>query len=458
MLDHVLPKRRDKPRLAIVSTFDELCGIAGYTRFLVKQLSEHFEIDVFDLDQFLMRSTHRNVRKIADRMVKDFCARAKDFDFVNIQLEHGTLGTRRDDIWRRFAWIAKAAPALSVTFHTILPQDKFQFRGFVKKLGQMNFAGASEIIGSHRTNTMLTNRIYGLMRRLQYSKPINAIVHTRRDMRLMRYVNRLNSVLDHPLVFLMPEDIEKFGAEATRARFPLLERIPKNAKLVGVFGFLNDYKGFETAIRALQRLPRQYHLVIFGALHPNEIKQRQAINPYVKRLLDEANVRRTVLNDHENGSLSVSIDATTAHLLLDHPRDVSSRVHFMGSQTDEDFARGMRLCDHVVLPYLEVGQSSSGPISIALEMGARIIAARNYAFMQFARYHPNSIEMFEIGNHVELAERIMAAPAFPTGVRPRAYNSSTNIDLYVKANTRRAGELRKRLIASFSYAEKVPAE
>jgi hypothetical protein len=71
--------------------------------------------------------------------------------------------------------------------------------------------------------------------------------------------------------------------------------------------------------------------------------------------------------------------------MFDHPRDISSRLHFMGAQNDEGFARGMAVSDVVVLPYLEVGQSSSGPLSIAMEMGSRVLASRNLAFMQFDR-------------------------------------------------------------------------
>ena len=424
-----------KLRLAIVSTFDELCGIAGYTRFLIKQLEADYEIEVFDLDQFFMRSTDRNVLKLADAMVKEFCAQCKSFDFVNIQLEHGTLGMRRKDIWRRFAWIAKAAPALSVTFHTILPQEKFDIRGFIRKALTGKIAEAGNMFGVYRTHKMLTTRMFGLFRRMQKFKPVNVIVHTRRDARLMRYVNRIKNVHDHPLAFLSDADVRRFQLEAAREKFALLSQLPVQAKVIGVFGFLNDYKGTETAIRALQRLPKNYHLAIFGALHPNEIKRNQKINPYVKKLLDEAYVDRTVLDDHSKSAVSFSIDSNSTDLLFNHPRDVSSQLHFMGAQTDEDFARAMVVCDYALFPYLEVGQSASGPISIALEMGVRIIAARTGAFLQFARYHPNSFEMFEIGNHLELAERILAPPSVLCGVQPRAFNAQTNRNIYSKANS-----------------------
>ncbi len=54
-------------------------------------------------------------------------------------------------------------------------------------------------------------------------------------------------------------------------------------------------------------------------------------------------------------------------LLIKHPKDLSDRIHFLGPQTDADFPSAMAISDAVVFAYLEVGQSSSGPISQALE-------------------------------------------------------------------------------------------
>ena len=63
-----LPARREK--LAIVSTGSKLCGVAAYTAALRRQLSEAFDVTVFDLDQYLLRSTHRRVRHLADQHIK----------------------------------------------------------------------------------------------------------------------------------------------------------------------------------------------------------------------------------------------------------------------------------------------------------------------------------------------------------------------------------------------------
>ena len=124
-------------------------------------------------------------------------------------------------------------------------------------------------------------------------------------------------------------------------------------------------------------------------------------------------------------------------LLGAHPRDLSARLHFMGALGETEFLGGMAICDAVVLPYLEVGQSSSGPISQALELGCRIIASRTHTFLEFAEYHKDAIEFFDIGNHLELAERILARPQFSAPRKFPEFNVETNKATYLLANSRR---------------------
>jgi hypothetical protein len=128
-------------------------------------------------------------------------------------------------------------------------------------------------------------------------------------------------------------------------------------------------------------------------------------------------------------------------------------VHFLGVHDDEAFMRAMALCDTVVLPYLEVGQSSSGPIAMALEMGCRVLASRTLAFMQFARYHPGQIELFDIGNYAELADLIRVDTPAPLGQRRLAYNTETNTALYLKVNG--AAQAQERPQAQASQPEAV---
>src|SRR5580698_3262046 len=105
-----------RKRLAIVSTHNQLCGIAAYTAALERQLADVFDLTVFDLDQYLLRNQHHRVQALGDRHIKEICRQIATFDAVNLQLEFGTLGQSTKDIYRRFSWLVAAAPRLSVTF------------------------------------------------------------------------------------------------------------------------------------------------------------------------------------------------------------------------------------------------------------------------------------------------------------------------------------------------------
>jgi hypothetical protein len=122
------PGRREK--LAIISTSNQLCGIAAYTDPLARHLNDFFEVTVFDLDQYLLRSSHRHIKRLADDHIREICQQLPQFDAVNVQLEHGTLGSNGRDTLRRFSWLIAAAPRLSVSFHSLHLPPEFDFRAF----------------------------------------------------------------------------------------------------------------------------------------------------------------------------------------------------------------------------------------------------------------------------------------------------------------------------------------
>lgn len=439
-----------KPKLAIVSTFDDDCGIAGYTRSLRQQIEPDFEVDVFDLDQAFMRSLSPGIAAAADRMILDFCAGANRYDFVNIQLEPGTLGSGWRHILRRFKWIVEAAPALSVTFHTMIRHDRFDHRLFTLDLLRLRLADAIHNLTAHRGHVALNSGIKNILHKASKAKPVSVIMHTRRDARMMRHSHGFPVVYDHPLVFRDEVEAARLRTATSRADFPSLESLPADARIVGVFGFISEYKGFETAIRALRMLPENYHLAVFGGLHPEAIRSHETVHPYLRRLLDIAAVDTSIFDVGNPNATNVGIHITLplpeprSHELLAHPDNLARRIHFLGPQTDENFARGMCLCESVIIPYVEVAQTSSGVLSLALDMGARIVAARNLAFLEFSRYFPHSIEWFDIGNHVELAERLRARAMFPPGTRTRAYGVETNRAVYRAANSLRPSTVQAR--------------
>ena len=65
---------------------------------------------------------------------------------------------------------------------------------------------------------------------------------------------------------------------------------------------------------------------------------------------------------------------------------------------------------------------------------AAALSPRARTFLHFARYHQNMVEFFDIGNHLELAGRILARPQFEPGERLPAFNVETNKAVYLAAN------------------------
>ena len=300
-LGQTAPPPSGRETLAIVSTSSKLCGVAAYTAALCRQLGQSFDITVFDLNQYLLRSPHRRVRKLADRHIKEICRAIRHFDAVNLQLEYGTLGRYGPDIQRRFCWLTAAAPRLSVTFHTLLTPATFPIAAFAKALATFQFKTAGRMQSSFRRTRRLSHGIARQLRRIQRRKQVCAIVHNRRDLFDARYLYGINQVFDHPLSYLGSAEVDEIRSNASRRRFPMLDELPADAVLIGVFGFLNEYKGIATAIQALQYLPDNYHLLIFGGVHPQEIVPRQERHPYLSALFDDAYMDMT-LYDHLSGS------------------------------------------------------------------------------------------------------------------------------------------------------------
>jgi glycosyltransferase involved in cell wall biosynthesis len=330
-----------------------------------------------------------------------------------------------------------------VTFHTLPPPPGFDGTAFAKALVTLKWRAAFRMHADFRRNRRLAYGITGRLRRAQRWKQVSAIVHNRRDLCDVKYLYGIREVFDHPLAFLGSIEANQVRARASRHALPILDPLPADAVLIGVFGFLNEYKGFGTAIQALHHLPENHHLLIFGGIHPNEIAAHRPIHPYISSLFNNAYVETTLYdristpNADSAPALVLSADHGLGELLGTHPRDLSGRIHFMGALGDAAFLTGMALCDAVVLPYLEVGQSSSGPISQALELGCRIVASRTHTFLEFAEYHKEAIEFFDIGNHLELAERILARPQFSAPRKFPDFNIETNKATYLLANSRR---------------------
>ncbi|NML25948.1 glycosyltransferase family protein [Zoogloea dura] len=427
-----------KKKLGIVSTYDELCGIAGYTKHIEPVLKEAFDVEVFDLNQFILRTPGRLARKLGDVEIERICEGLKQCDCVNIQLEHGTLGIGHKDIVRRLEMLVRASKSVSITFHTILKSDPFDFDGFFKKLGGLRIGAALGQISSYRKNNYLFLQINSMIRREQKRRELSVIVHTRRDANVYRTFQKFDRVFHHPLSFLTESQRDEVLKGAKRDLFPVLRGLDPTVKIVGVFGFVGEYKGVDVAIQALSHLPSNYHLVIFGGVHPNSIKPGVPIDPYVSKILSLISPNRNVFTSllEDGGSVNVNLSGADLAGLQDVPirNNLSERVHFAGALSDADFATAIALSDVALLPYREVGQASSGPMSIANEMGSTILASRTKAFMQFEKYHSGRVTFFEQGNYLQLAKLVLAVDGTARLPYPERFNAETNLQVYCEAH------------------------
>jgi glycosyltransferase involved in cell wall biosynthesis len=428
-----------KPRLAVISTFDDLCGIAGYTKPIVKLLEEHFDVTVFDLDQFIFKSKSPAVQRMAENELTSFCKTLAGFDAVNLQLEHGTLGNTAKSILRRLKLIVRHSRNITITFHTMIVNPPWPELAFVKDCLMLRPAKGLAKYRGGRHDRALSGDFYAFLRREQSRRRISLIVHTRRDARTLKLLYGLKNVHDHPLASLPQPAARQILAEASRDRFPVLRDLPADAVVLGCFGFLSRYKGFDTAIKALHLLPENFHLAIFGGTHPNSLVEQASVDRYVKRLLKLINPQLTMLDASGKKGTSLVLSGHDIKELsgMRHPTNLTNRVHFMGSLADADFPVAMAACDTILLPYLEVGQSSSGPLNWAICLGKHVVASRNRTFAQALRYYPGRFRTFDVGNYIELAG-VLAAESKHTDLTeqrhpfPANYTTETNIDLYVR--------------------------
>jgi glycosyltransferase involved in cell wall biosynthesis len=379
-------------RLAIISSYDESCGNASYTHALKLAFSREVQVDVLPLDLTLLQKRGRAVETAADVHIDDLAARLSAYDYVNIQFEAGLYGIRASMIERRIARLIAAAPNLIFTMHRVDPPTFSRGEIFLRAIGR-KFRGYRGEMRQASYEAMYRN-IVGLCESAARQKNVWIGVHTPRERRRLESVYRASIGFDFPLAFLLPEQRDRLAAETDATTFRQRHGFTEGQKIIGLFGYLGGYKGAETALAALAMLPKNYVLGIFGGQHPQSIVPGRDIDPYIRSLLESIGAP----------SLPPS-NASSRPRAEIHP-GLYERVKFVGNLPDDQFIEALRHCDAVVLPYLEVGQSMSGVFVLAMEAGARLFCSNNLSFAEGYKYFGEVCERFDIGNHVELAQKI----------------------------------------------------
>lgn len=380
-----MPGNHMRKKLAIVSSYNEACGNASYTHVLKNEFEKYYDVDVLPLQIDLLESNKRKIMKIANKHIDDMANKLKDYDYVNIQFEAGLYGSTRSNIVKRVKKLIRANDNLIFTMHRIDVGESIFDRNTIKKLLSGNiFKNLLVFKRSIYMPKIYKWIIQYIKKRSNSNNNLNIIVHTKRDKKVVEQLFDFHNVYDFPLTFLSEEERKRQRSQEERSIFIRKYGLQKDDIVIGLFGFINEYKGHETAIKALKLLPPNYKIMIFGSQHPMTITSFTPIDSYLDELLK-------LIEENSNGE----------------NRSFDKRVFFAGNLNDDDFIDALYCCDYAILPYLEVNQSGSGIASLVLESKIKALYSNNKAFHELTKYFPDSFERFDIGNYHELAYKLL---------------------------------------------------
>jgi glycosyltransferase involved in cell wall biosynthesis len=426
-------------RIALLTTWQENCGVAHYSYFLKRALDKQFDITVIPTqrDILLANRNKMELRKASERI--DAIAaeiRKGNFDAVVMQFEPGIYGRGMKLIEDRVRRIVEATSGnFVICFHSLNREPRPTLFGIVRAI-RRGIGPTIRVLASLRHDAHW-ERFYRTINAHAKKASLAAITHTERDARFVRGALPDAAVLDGPLCYMDESYISAIPQLAQNSKLPRLLPNPTPAtRYIGCFGFYSPYKSFETAIRALDYLPDEYELLLFSGVHESTLTVGQGLDQYLSKLMDMVEEKTS-----SNSAAPPSV----------RRRPLRDKVHFVGTVSDDDMILGMKLCDAVLVPYTNSTHSGSGPASLALELDCKMFVSRTVQFVEFKRYFPNHFEFVDIGNHLEIAQKILRMANNYTerqveGMRwieypkkAREINIDTNANLYARAIS---GELK----------------
>ncbi|MCB1449589.1 MAG: hypothetical protein KDJ67_05615, partial [Nitratireductor sp.] len=256
-----------KKRLAIVSSYSESCGNAAFTRVLhdtIEQYSD-FDVEVVELDLRLLQSVNNYVRRKADIHIEKLCRQLAQFDAVNLQLEAGLYGTLPKDIVNRVRRLMASNPVMSVTLHSprLSAPTASSIRAGIREILRLRImTGLRLIMDELRGNVHV--RINRSMITDAIKQGHRLIAHTRRAKYQIGVFFDYDKVDVHPLK-IVPDGFEPDHSGLEKIRHEL--GFKPEDKLIGIFGYISAYKGHHDALKAIEYLPENYKLLIFGRQH-----------------------------------------------------------------------------------------------------------------------------------------------------------------------------------------------
>ncbi len=402
-------------RILQISTRGVRCGIAHYTDVLARSLNEdgRATCDIHPLDQDKIQAS-QNLREL-DAYFASLLPEAKKYDFVHIQHEYSFFGSGRHGVTAaNFALgnflrlLGRAGIRPAVTFHSdphAVAQPRFKFTFRPHKL----------VYRLHRRHEdRAANRRLG---EAFAAFPSAAVAHNAFSAESLHAEHFIPKDRIHRLNLA----VQKRTVSCTPARrLEIRERVSRDLNLgagdilVGLVGFISEYKGHLEALRALHLLPPHYKLLVIGGKHPRDA------SPFFDRMLQ-----------------------------LVHELRLESRVHVTDTFEDEDLDAYFELTHVLAAPYADHFRSSSAALTLGLCSGRPLVASAIKPFLEINQespclelhaphaFHELAYRIRRVAENPTLSARLVAAAAVYTQANsPRAI-AARHLDLFasLKANS-----------------------
>jgi len=351
-------------RIALVTTWDVDCGIAGYARGLRDALvAQGVDVDVVAIDRVEQRYCTRPQLRARAR---EMAASTRGADVVHIQHEHGLFAG------------SYGYPASLRIFHTLLADLRTPV-AITFHTEPWPFAAPSRR-GAERAADVVRQAAWSALvhRHLRRSDRL-VITHTRSARRQL-----LDAGLSRKRVRIVPQGVTARGTPSPGSPEALAARerlgFASDDVVLTCFGFVSRHKGLDVAARALLDLPEHFRLLVVGGPHPHS--RDDGLDELLAVLSEEPQLRPRV--------------TLTGHVELERLADLHAAT------------------DICLAPYREYPRvASSAAITWALASGRPVVASHVPAFVELDDA-AGCIELVAAGAAHELAwvvQRLAGDPA-----------------------------------------------